>query len=221
MRLGIYFACTSEDPAVRPSAKTVTEILDSHEIWHASTENWSRLGDERGILTHTLAADDSNNTETDESSNQSDSVIELSSDEEENLEDVDSDNSSDIEIIEEIPYMATQNQIKPNYNERKEVPEMEPTVEEDTEGMNDKENVEDESEHVAKTLEEGEDKLIDDDDQKEYCITTENDDTKESSKPNDEKDESSTPNNEKETLVDGAAVQDVSDCSKKRKTRQK
>ena len=29
--------------------------MDSHEIWHASTEKWNRLGDERGVLQKTIS----------------------------------------------------------------------------------------------------------------------------------------------------------------------
>ena len=83
--------------------------MDSHEIWHASTENWNRLGDERGFLHQTTTVDDSKTSETDESSNHSDSVIELSSDEEEEESKEESDDdSSDIEIIEEIAFNPIQ-----------------------------------------------------------------------------------------------------------------
>ena len=90
--------------------------MDSHEIWHASTENWNRLGDERGIHP-TMTVDDSKTSETDESSNHSDSVIELSSDdEEEESKEESDDDSSDIEIIEEIPFNPIQ------HNREAEVP---------------------------------------------------------------------------------------------------
>lgn len=116
--LGIFFACTSEDASNRPSAKTVLEILDSHEIWHASTERWSQLGDERGVVQQSTSMDDSANADTEDSSNNSDSVIELSSDEEEEEEinNEESDDSSDIEILEEIPF-------KPN-NREHQVPSL-------------------------------------------------------------------------------------------------
>ena len=86
--------------------------MDSHEIWHASTERWNRLGEERGVLQQSISVEESANADTEESSNNSDSVIELSSDEEEEEEinNEESDDSSDIEILEEIPF-------KPKYNE--------------------------------------------------------------------------------------------------------
>ena len=88
--------------------------MDSHEIWHASTEKWNQLGDERGLLPRTISVDDSLNAETEESSTHSDSVIELSSDEEEeeDFNNEESDDSSDIEILEEIPFKP----IKTNEN---------------------------------------------------------------------------------------------------------
>ena len=108
MSLGLFFACTSEDPASRPSAKTILEILDSHEIWHASTDNWSQLGGQRGALLKTTTVDGSENEDSDEESNDSDSVIELSSDEENEENNEESDDSSDIEILEEIPFTLGQ-----------------------------------------------------------------------------------------------------------------
>jgi len=110
--LGIFFACTSEDPTSRPSAKIILEILDSHEIWHAPTDMWSQLGGQRGVAQKTLSLDESENGDTEEESDDSDSVIELSSDEEnENeLNNGESDDSSDIEILEEIPFTAGQKQ---------------------------------------------------------------------------------------------------------------
>ena len=109
--------------------------MDSHEIWHASTEKWNRLGDERGVLQKTISIDEPANADTEDSSNNSDSVIELSSDEEEEEEinNEESDDSSDIEILEEIPF-------KPHQMENhvptvgKEMPESKPpkeTVSED------------------------------------------------------------------------------------------
>ena len=162
--LGIFFACTSEDPSCRPSAKTILEILDSHEIWHASTERWNRLGDERGVLLQTIAIDDSRNTETDDSSIHSDSVIELSSDEEEIEDDFneESDDSSDIEIIEEIPYRPHQNKEIPN--EGKESSGSKPTEDGSTVATNDKEEVEDENDSTAEITGAGDSKLLDDED---------------------------------------------------------
>ena len=118
MILGIFFACTSEDPLNRPSAKTILEILDSHEIWHASTERWNRLGDERGVLQQNISVDGSTNAESEDSSNNSDSVIELSSDEEEeeDINNEESDDSSDIEILEEIPFIPGNKKYE-SYNE--------------------------------------------------------------------------------------------------------
>ena len=105
---GLFFACTSEDPTSRPSAKTILEILDSHEIWHASTDNWSQLGGQRGTLPKTISVDGSDNEDTEDESNGSDSVIELSSDEENVGSNEESDDSSDIEILEEIPFTPGQ-----------------------------------------------------------------------------------------------------------------
>ena len=105
---GLFFACTSEDPTNRPSAKTILEILDSHEIWHASTDSWSQLGGQRGTLPKTISVDGSDNEDTEDESNGSDSVIELSSDEENEESNEESDNSSDIEILEEIPFTPGQ-----------------------------------------------------------------------------------------------------------------
>ena len=111
--------------------------MDSHEIWHASTERWNRLGDERGVVQQGISVDDSANADTEDSSNNSDSVIELSSDEEEEEEinNEESDDSSDIEILEEIPF-------KPNYKENqvptlgKEIPESKSPKETDSENEN-------------------------------------------------------------------------------------
>ena len=110
--LGIFFACTSEDPTSRPSAKIILEILDSHEIWHAPTDMWSQLGGQRGAAQKTLSLDESENGDTEEESDDSDSVIELSSDDENENEinHGESDDSSDIEILEEIPFTAGQKQ---------------------------------------------------------------------------------------------------------------
>ena len=105
---GLFFACTSEDPTNRPSAKTILEILDSHEIWHASTDSWSQLGGQRVTLPKTISVDGSDNEDTEDESNGSDSVIELSSDEENEGSNEESDDSSDIEILEEIPFTPGQ-----------------------------------------------------------------------------------------------------------------
>jgi len=120
--LGIFCACTSEEPSKRPSAKDILEILDSHEIWHASTEKWNQLGDERGLLPRTISVDDSLNAETEESSTHSDSVIELSSDEEEeeDFNNEESDDSSDIEILEEIPFKPIKTNENKSFEEAKE-----------------------------------------------------------------------------------------------------
>merc|ERR1712110_650097 len=118
--LGIFCACTSEEPSKRPSAKDILEILDSHEIWHASTEKWNQLGDERGLLPRTISVDDSLNADTEESSTHSDSVIELSSDEEEDFNNEESDDSSDIEILEEIPFKPIKTNENKSFEEAKE-----------------------------------------------------------------------------------------------------
>ena len=96
--------------------------MDSHEIWHASTEKWNQLGDERGLLPRTISVDDSLNADTEESSTHSDSVIELSSDEEEeeDFNNEESDDSSDIEILEEIPFKPIKTNENKSFEEAKE-----------------------------------------------------------------------------------------------------
>ena len=85
---------------------------------------WSQLGGQRGATQKTLSLDESEIGDTEEESDDSDSVIELSSDEEnENeLNNGESDDSSDIEILEEIPFTAGQKQ-KEVINGGKEVSE--------------------------------------------------------------------------------------------------
>jgi len=41
--LGIYYACTSENPSNRPSASDILDILDSEDIWEDTSEAWNFL----------------------------------------------------------------------------------------------------------------------------------------------------------------------------------